>query len=75
MKIFVKAKTGQRLAGVEKISANTFVVKVKELPQKGLANEAIVKALAEYLGVARSQIRLLSGHTHRQKLFEIPKRS
>jgi len=71
MKIFVKAKTGQRVEGIEKISDNTFIVRVKELPQQGLANEAIIKALAQYFGIGKFQIKILSGHTSRQKLLQI----
>ena len=71
MKIFVKAKTGQKQAGIEKLSENIFVVRVKELPEKGLANAAIIAALSKYFRIAKSRVSLISGHASRQKLFEI----
>lgn len=73
MKIFVKAKplSGEEL--VEKIDDFNFVVSVKEAPVKGMANRAIQKALADYFKISVSQIRLISGFSSRQKIFEILK--
>ncbi len=48
-----------------------FVIAVKEPPKNGKANEAIAKALARHFGVARSRIRLASGFSSREKVFEI----
>ncbi len=82
MKIFVKAKPNAKEQEVEKISPPSselrragdtyyFAIAVKEPPINGLANEAIAKALAEYFGVARSRVRLISGFSFKQKVFEI----
>lgn len=71
MKIFVKAKAGAKVAGVTKISGNTYAVAVKEPPVDGRANEAIARALAKHLGVPPSNVRLIGGATAKQKLFEI----
>lgn len=71
MKIFVKAKTGQKTSAVEKILDNTFIVKVKELPENGLANQAIIVALADRLNIPKSSIKILSGHTSKTKLIQI----
>lgn len=40
-------------------------------PVDGKANEAAIKALAHFLGLKKSQINLVFGHTARQKRFEI----
>lgn len=40
-------------------------------PEKGRANKAIIQALTEALGIRKSQIVLISGDTHRRKLFEV----
>ena len=40
-------------------------------PVDGKANESAIKALAHFLGLKKSQINLISGHTARQKRFEI----
>ena len=71
MKIFVKAKPNAREEEVLKVDENHFVVAVKEPPVGGKANEAIVRALAEYFKIPKSQVRITSGHTSRQKVVEI----
>lgn len=70
MKIFVKAKPSKKQS-VEKIDELHFVVSVKEPPVQGRANDAIVGAVANYFGVPRRLVRIVSGHTSRQKILEI----
>ncbi len=71
MKIFVKAKPGAKSEKVEKIDDSHFIVSVKEPPVQGMANQAIVRALAEYFGVALSGIKIVSGFASRQKIIEV----
>lgn len=71
MRIYVKAKPGAREEGVEKIDESNFIVSVKEPPVQGRANAAILKALADYFGVAVGRIKIVSGWTSRQKVVEI----
>lgn len=82
MKIFVKAKPNSKNETIEQVNPSSptlwgekneirFVVAVKEPPQNGKANEAIAKALARHFGVARSRVRLVSGFSSKEKLFEI----
>ena len=82
MKIFVKAKPGAKEEKVEKIdpplpkgfgraSETYFIVVVREPPREGRANGAIAKALAEYFKVPQSSVRLVSGFSSRQKVFEL----
>jgi uncharacterized protein len=71
MRINVKAKTRSKKPGIEKIDDSNYVVAVKEVAEKGDANYAIVRALAEYFHVRLTQVRLMSGVTSRQKIFDI----
>ena len=71
MKIFVKAKPNAKEELIKKIDGINFIVAVKEPPIKGKANKAIVRALAEYFSVAPSAVRLVSGFSAKQKIFEI----
>lgn len=71
MKIFVTAKPRSYQERIEKIDNTHFVVAVVEPPANGLANKAIVRALAEYFDIAPSSLRLVSGFTSKQKVFEI----
>jgi uncharacterized protein (TIGR00251 family) len=58
-----------RIDGIEWLSDATPVLKarVRAVPEKGKANEAIVKLLARTLGLPASRARLLSGETARRK--------
>jgi uncharacterized protein YggU (UPF0235/DUF167 family) len=82
MKIIVKAKTKARENKVERVNQPTLLslgqtepviykVSVKEAPVAGKANEAIIRALAEYFDTSISRITLVSGQTSKQKVFEI----
>lgn len=83
MKIIVRTKPSAKKETVERIAQPTFgfgdakeemveyKVAVKEPPIDGRANEAVVKALAKYFGVAPSLIRLVSGASTKRKVFEI----
>ena len=58
-----------RIDGVEILSDGRPVLKarVRAVPEKGLANEAILKLLAKALGLPASRAQLLSGDTARRK--------
>ncbi len=71
MRINVKAKPHSHEEKVEKIDEGHFLVAVKELPEDGKANAAIEKALAGYLGIAKSRVHIVSGHSSKQKIVEI----
>lgn len=71
MKIFIQAKPNAREEQIEKIDEMHFIVAVKEPPVQGRANAAIQKALAEHFGVAPARVRLVSGYSSKQKMFEI----
>ena len=71
MRIWVKVKAGSSRDKIEKNADGDYAVWVRAKPTDGKANEAVVKALAEYFDISKSRITLLSGHTSKQKLFEI----
>ena len=71
MKIFITAKAGARENKIRRIDDRHLAVWVKERPQKGKANEAIVKAIANYLGVPRSRVTLLHGKASKRKVVEV----
>ena len=70
MKIQVRVKPNSKTEQVNQ-EGNNFVVKVKELPKEGKANQAVIKLLAEHLGVPQSQVRILSGFKNRNKIIEV----
>lgn len=71
MKISIKAKPNSREEKVEQITEAEFIVSVKEPPVQGRANEAIIRILADYFNVSKSQVRIVSGWTSRQKVIEV----
>ncbi|MBA4320746.1 MAG: hypothetical protein C0412_20335 [Flavobacterium sp.] len=83
MRIFVKAKPKAKEEKIEKIDSlvskfrrggeMSFIVAIKEPPEKGKANQAVIKKLAEYFKVPQSRIVLISGFSSKNKIFEIKK--
>ena len=71
MKIAVKAQPSSREEIVEQTGPGQFSVSVKEPPVQGRANEAIVRALADYFDVSKTSVRITSGWTSRNKTLEI----
>lgn len=71
MKIFVKAKPRAHEDLVERVDENNFNVSVTAPPVKGLANQAVIKAVAQYFKIAPSRVKIVSGFTSRQKILEI----
>ncbi len=71
MRISVKVKANTSQERIEKIDGANFTVWIREKPVEGKANEAVIKALAGYFGIAKSNVNLIKGHTSKQKIFEI----
>ena len=46
-------------------------IKVAQPPEDNRANRAVIALLAETLGIAPSQISLISGHTHPRKTLQL----
>lgn len=67
--VAVRAQPGARKNAVLGEHAGSLKVAVTAPPEDGRANEAILDVLAEALGVKRSHLELVSGHTHRNKVI------
>ena len=66
VRVIPKAKQNQ----AEK-TADGFRVRVTAAPADGKANMAVIKLLADHLGVAKSRLRVVKGATSRDKLLEL----
>ncbi|OHA47109.1 MAG: hypothetical protein A3A80_01670 [Candidatus Terrybacteria bacterium RIFCSPLOWO2_01_FULL_44_24] len=71
MKVSVKVKAKARENKVEKLSQEEFLISTKESPIGGRANRAVVRLLAEYLGIPPSALKIVSGLHAKHKLIEI----
>jgi uncharacterized protein (TIGR00251 family) len=67
VKVFPEAKK----EGVVKRADDEFEVRVKEKAEKGTANRAVIRMLANYFKISESKIRLIKGFKERNKIFEI----
>ena len=73
MKIRVEVKPNSRMPAVEAVEDH-LIVRVKEPPKEGKANEAVLRAIAEHFGVPKRDVRLVSGEAARHKVIEVPDR-
>lgn len=67
----VHAQPGARKNGITGIHAGRLKVAVTQAPEKGKANQALIKLLSELLDVKKQQVSLLSGETAQHKRFLI----
>ncbi|MFH1956767.1 MAG: DUF167 domain-containing protein [Patescibacteria group bacterium] len=71
MRIFVRVKANSKIEKIQKIDEKNFIISVKAPAQENKANEAIIKTLANYFGVPKSQVTILSGQKSKSKIIEI----
>ena len=71
MKIAVKVKTGSSQRKIEKTGDLSYAVWVREVPEKGKANEAVVRILARHLKLPQSCVRIVRGVGTKDKLVEV----
>lgn len=50
---------------------DAWKVRVTAAPERGRANDAVVRLLAERLHVPRSSVSVVSGHSSREKIVEL----
>lgn len=70
MKLLVRVKPNSREEKVEK-TENGYTVYVKEPPVENKANQMVIKVLAEYFKVPKSQVSILSGLHSKRKVIEV----
>lgn len=69
--ISVSVKPQAKIETVTQIGASEYRVAVKAPPHDGKANLAIIKLLAEYFSVPKSQIKIVRGHAAKRKILTI----
>jgi len=67
----VQAQPKARRNAIVGVHAGRLKIAVTQAPEKGKANEAIVKVLAAAVGLKKSQIQLITGSTNPLKKFRI----
>jgi len=71
MKISVKVIPNAKKQLIELMADSSLKVHLKAKPVEGKANEALIKVLAEYYKVPKSNIEILQGEKGRNKLVQI----
>jgi uncharacterized protein (TIGR00251 family) len=71
MRIYLKVIPKSSQCKIEKISDSEYKAWVTVTPEKGKANKAVIKILAKYFNVAKSQIDIIAGKTARVKIVDI----
>ena len=70
MKLQIKVMPNARKESVIEADG-VLVVRVNVVPEKGKANEAVIKLLAKHFKVAKSKVKIVRGLTSRNKVVEI----
>lgn len=70
-RISVHVTPGAREDAVAGWRGDSLLLKVKARPEKGRANEAVLRLLARVLSVPPSSLAIVRGATSREKLIEV----
>jgi len=71
MRIYIKVIPKSSQSRVEKLEDGTYKVWVTVVPEKGKANKEVIKLLAKYFQVSKSQVKIVGGQTTRIKMIDI----
>lgn len=71
MRIYIKVIPRSSLNKVEKISEGEYRVKLTAPPVEGEANKQLIKMLADYFDVAKSNIEIVGGKSAKVKIVDI----
>jgi len=72
MRLRVRVKPGAHAERVSREPDGSLLVSVTARAQEGKANAAVVKAVAAFLGVPKTSVRIRSGLSSRIKTLEVP---
>ncbi len=67
----IRVSPGARRTEIVGRQGEAWKVRVAAVAERGQANEAALRVLAERLGVARSEVSILSGRVGRDKIVEL----
>ncbi len=73
MRIGIRVRPGASRTRVGGSQGGALVVRVTARAVDGRATEAALMAVAEALGVRRSEVRLVTGATSRTKIVDVPR--
>lgn len=71
MLIRVKVFPNSKKDGITVKSPDSFEARVREKPEQGKANKAVVRLLSSYFKVSGSKIRFIKGGKEKSKIFDV----
>ena len=71
MIITVKVKPGAKTTQLVEQNEGVMTIKLKAIPEKGKANQELIRFLASHFDVAKSQITITKGLTSKTKTVTI----
>ncbi len=71
IRIRIKVSPGASRTKVIGLYGNALKVSLNAPPEKGKANQALIKLMEKVLGVPKQQISIITGQTSKQKVIEI----
>jgi len=69
LRVITRAKKEE----LQKLSEDSYRIKVSSQPEKGKANKRIIELLSKEFGVKKRDIKIVSGETSSRKVIEISK--
>lgn len=70
--LFIKAQPGSQQNKIVGIRNKEVLIRLKAQPEKGKANNELIKFLSKALGLSRQEIKLTRGQTARHKTLSLP---
>jgi len=67
----VRVQPGASKNEIVGVQEDALKIRINAPPVKGKANKALIDFLAEKLGVKRSQVEIISGHTSKIKKIKV----
>ena len=67
----IHLQPGTKSNAIVSFNDGVLYVKVTALPQKGRANQALLELMAQALGIPKSAVAIIRGHTTRNKVIAI----
>ncbi len=71
MKITVKVKPNSKQQKIEITEDGIWIINLKSPPVDGKANQELISLIAKELKITRSQIKIKSGLSNKNKVIEI----
>jgi uncharacterized protein len=71
VRLRVRVAPGARRSDVVGRHGDAWKLRVRAAPERGRANDEIVELLADRLGLAKTEVRMVAGHTSRDKVVEL----